>query len=193
MSNRFKPELKIGDRIVCLEMEGEPKYFGARGTVEGINKGPGFIQYDVNWDDGGSLFLLDDDSWVLEKDYKKKPKINEETNVNELATNSKILKYFKILKIKKYLDLLSETSIVNMFGASQYLYIGGDILKKEHYDYEGDDFDELAELAENSRNIMIRGAMKMLEDEGKEITTESVGKVLRVYAPKILTFWMTHY
>ena len=46
---------------------------------------------------------------------------------------------------------------------------------------------------ENSRNIMIRGAMNMLEDEGKEVTPENVNKIIRFYAPKILTFWMTHY
>ena len=91
------------------------------------------------------------------------------------------------------MDLLRETSIVNMFGSSPYLYIGGNILKKEHYNYEGEDFEELIELAENSRNIMIRGAMNMLEDEGKEVTPENVNKIIRFYAPKILTFWMTHY
>ena len=193
MSKRINPELSIGDRIVCLEMEDEPRYFGAKGTVTDINTGPKFIQYSIKWDDGGSLFLLDTDSWILEKDFKRKPKINEETNVNELAENSKILKYFKMLEIKKYLDLLREASIVNMFGSSPYLYIGGNILKKEHYNYEGEDFEELIELAENSRNIMIRGAMNMLEDEGKEVTPENVNKIIRRYAPKILTFWMTHY
>lgn len=193
MSKRIKPELKIGDRVVCLEMEDEPKYFGERGTVTGINKGPGFLQYNVEWDNGGGLFLLDTDSWILEKDFKKKSKINENDDVNKLAENSKILKYFKMLEIKKYLDLLRETGIVNMFGASPYLYIGGNILKKEHYDVEDDNFEDLVELADNTRNIMIRGSMKMLEDEGKEITSENVNKVIRRYSSKILSFWMTHY
>ena len=74
MSKKINPKLSIGDRIVCLEMEDEPKYFGARGTVVDINKGPGFLQYNVQWDNGGALFLLDTDSWILEKDFKKKPK-----------------------------------------------------------------------------------------------------------------------
>jgi len=193
MSKRINPELSIGDRIVCLEMEDEPRYFGAKGTVTDINTGPKFIQYSIKWDDGGSLFLLDTDSWILEKDFKNKQKINEDYGVNELAMHSKILKYFKMLEIKKYLDLLREASIVNMFGSSPYLYIGGNILKKEHYDYEGEDFEELIELAENSRNIMIRGAMNILEDEGEEVTPENVNKIIRRYAPKILSFWMTHY
>jgi hypothetical protein len=98
-----------------------------------------------------------------------------------------------MLEIKKYLDLLRETGIVNMFGASPYLYIGGNILKKEHYDVEDDNFEDLVELADNTRNIMIRGSMKMLEDEGKEITPENVNKVIRRYSSKILSFWMTHY
>ena len=98
-----------------------------------------------------------------------------------------------MLEIKKYLDLLRETGIVNMFGASPYLYIGGNILKKEHYDVEDDNFEDLVELADNTRNIMIRGSMKMLEDEGKEITPENVNKVIKRYSSKILSFWMTHY
>lgn len=65
-----------------------------KGTVTDINTGPKFIQYSIKWDDGGSLFLLDTDSWILEKDFKNKQKINEDYGVNELA----ILKNIKIFQ-----------------------------------------------------------------------------------------------
>lgn len=194
MSKIINPELNIGDRIVCLEMDGEPAYIGRRGTVIGINKGP-FRQYSIEWEGGGGggLFLLDTDKWVFEKNYKRKPKINEANNVQALADDSKILKYFKMLRIKKYLDLLREISITNMFGASPYLYIGKDILQKEHYNEDSPEFDELLELSEEVKSIMIRGAMTILEDEGKEITPETVTRVMKRWAPKVLNFWMTHY
>jgi hypothetical protein len=193
MSKIINPKLKVGDRIVCVDMEDEANYVGKRGTVIDINRGPGFIQYNVEWDNGGSLFLLDTDKWIYEKDYKRKPKINESKSVQDLADDSKILKYFKMLKIKKYLELLREISITNMFGASPYLYIGKDILRKEHYNQDSPEFDELLELSEDVKSIMIRGAMSILEDEGKEITPETVTRTMKRWAPKVLMFWMTYY
>jgi len=193
MSKIINPKLKVGDRIVCVDMEDEPNYTGKRGTVIDINKGPGFLQYNVEWDNGGSLFLLDTDKWIYEKDFKRKSKVNESKSVGDLANDSKILKYFKMLKIKKYLDLLQKTSVTNMFGASPYLYIGKDILRKEHYNQDSPEFDELLELSEDVKSIMIRGAMSILEDEGREITPETVTRTMQRWAPKVLTFWMTHY
>jgi hypothetical protein len=193
MSRIINPKLKVGDRIVCVDMEDESNYVGKRGTVIDINKGPGFLQYNVKWDDGGSLFLLDTDKWIYEKDYKRKSKVNESKSVGDLANDSKILKYFKMLKIKKYLDLLQKISVTNMFGASPYLYIGKDILRKEHYNQDSPEFDELLELSEDVKSIMIRGAMQILEDEGKEITTEKVMSTIKRWAPKVLMFWMTYY
>ena len=98
-----------------------------------------------------------------------------------------------MLKIKKYLDLLQKTSVTNMFGASPYLYIGKDILRKEHYNQDSPEFDELLELSEDVKSIMIRGAMSILEDEDREITPETVTRTMQRWAPKVLTFWMTHY
>jgi hypothetical protein len=193
MSKIINPKLKVGDRIVCVDMVDEANYVGKRGTVIDINRGPGFLQYNVEWDNGGSLFLLDTDKWIYEKDYKRKPKINESKSVGDLANDSKILKYFKMLKIKKYLDLLQKTSVTNMFGASPYLYIGKDILRKEHYNQDSPEFDELLELSEDVKSIMIRGAMSILEDEDREITPETVTRTMQRWAPKVLTFWMTHY
>jgi hypothetical protein len=193
MSRIINPKLKAGDRIVCVDMEDEPNYVGKRGTVIDINRGPGFLQYNVEWDNGGSLFLLDTDKWIYEKDFKRKLKVNESKSVGDLANDSKILKYFKMLKIKKYLDLLQKTSVTNMFGASPYLYIGKDILRKEHYNQDSPEFDELLELSEDVKSIMIRGAMSILEDEGREITPETVTRAMQRWAPKVLNFWMTHY
>jgi hypothetical protein len=79
MSKKINPELKIGDRIVCIDMDGEPGYTGNKGTVRRMSKQPTGLQYDVRWDDGGSLFLLSDtDKWMYEEDWKRnKKKINE--------------------------------------------------------------------------------------------------------------------
>jgi len=195
MSKKINPELKIGDRIVCIDMDGEPGYTGNKGTVRRMSKQPTGLQYDVRWDDGGSLFLLSDtDKWMYEEDWKRnKKKINESNDVNQLSDDAKILKYFKMLPIKKYLDKIRESGVANMFGASPYLYIGEDILRKEHYNEESDEFEEAASMADEVKHIMIRGAMTILEKEGREVTPSSVGGMVKRMAPKVLNFWMRHY
>jgi hypothetical protein len=195
MSKKINPELKIGDRIVCIDMDGEPRYTGNKGTVRRISKQPTGLQYDVKWDDGSTLFLLSDtDKWMYEEDWKvSKKKINESSDVNQLSDDAKILKYFKMLPIKKYLDKIRESGVANMFGASPYLYIGEDILRKEHYNEDSDEFEDAASMADEVKTIMIRGAMGILEKEGKEITTDSVGRMVKRIAPKVLNFWMRHY
>lgn len=195
MSKKINPELKIGDRIVCIDMDGEPRYTGNKGTVRRISKQPTGLQYDVKWDDGSTLFLLSDtDKWMYEEDWKVgKKKINESSDVNQLSDDAKILKYFKMLTIKKYLDKIRESGVANMFGASPYLYIGEDILRKEHYNEDSDEFEDAASMADEVKTIMIRGAMGILEKEGKEVTTDSVGRMVKRIAPKVLNFWMRHY
>jgi hypothetical protein len=70
MSKKLNPELKPDDRIVIIELLGEPQLsFGDRGTVKGIQKGPGFVQYVVKWDNGSSLYLLDEDKWMYESEF----------------------------------------------------------------------------------------------------------------------------
>lgn len=58
----LKPELKVGDRIVCYYMEDEVFNVpvGTTGTVTRVSKVPfGLgVQYDVKWDNGSTLALI---------------------------------------------------------------------------------------------------------------------------------------
>jgi hypothetical protein len=195
---KINPDVKANDRIVCLRMKGEPEYTLERGTVSSILDFGKYSHININWDNNKlSTFplLSDSDNWVLEDLYDKKKSIKESKyqNVNELSEDANILKYFKMQQIKKYLDKLRDSGITNMFGSSSYLYIGEDILRKEHYNEESDDFEELASMADDIKQTMIRGAIKMLESEDKEVTPHSVSRVVQRMAPKILTFWMRYY
>lgn len=78
----INPELKIGDRVVLLTMEGEPDMsYGEKGVVERITIVFGHKQYKVKWDNDRTLDLLEDaDRWMKEDDFmevKKKKKIEE--------------------------------------------------------------------------------------------------------------------
>ena len=193
MSAKISPPINEGDRIVVIYTSDDGIPYGTRGTVTRTFKSPWGNQYDVKWDNGYSLFLLDEDKWMSEEDFdnRKNRKITE--NIDELINFSNVIKYFKMGKIKQYLDLLQKTGITNMFGASQYLYLGEDILRKKHYNEDSEEFEELANMADEIKSIMIQGAMKIIEKEGREVSVESVGRKIQRWAPKVLNFWMSHY
>lgn len=80
----FNPKVKIGDRVVCIQMQDDNVNVpvGTKGTVQKISKDPWGTQIEVKWDNGSTLALLDDvDVWMLDKDIKKK-KIDEEIQVD---------------------------------------------------------------------------------------------------------------
>ena len=134
---------------------------------------------------------LDQQSVQWEINFSNKP---EMFGLEPSVSAIKALEIFKEkMKIKRYLDLLQKTSVTNMFGASPYLYIGEDILRKEHYNEDSEEFEELCDMADEVKSIMIQGAMKILEKENKEINVETVGRKIKLWAPKVLNFWMTHY
>jgi len=68
MNKEMNPEVKVGDRIVSIHMDGENKNvpIGTEGTVVGVSETPFGKNIQVNWDNGSKLDLLDDvDVWVL--------------------------------------------------------------------------------------------------------------------------------
>jgi hypothetical protein len=79
----FNPKVKEGDRIVCIQMQGESDTVpvGTKGTVQRIVKTPFGEQIEVNWENGSTLSLLmDEDVWMLESNLNKK-KIQEDIQV----------------------------------------------------------------------------------------------------------------
>ena len=78
----INPELKVGDKVVLLTMEGEPDMsYGERGEVLQVTIVFGNKQYRVKWENGRSLDLLEDaDKWMFVDDFnkmKKKKKMDE--------------------------------------------------------------------------------------------------------------------
>ena len=83
----LNPELKIGDRVLLIHMDGESSVtIGMKGTVKSVSNDP-FEDNDkiymVDWDNGNSLNLLSvTDSWILdtEKESLKEQKLPSSTN-----------------------------------------------------------------------------------------------------------------
>ena len=214
MKDKINPKLEEGDRIVLIMMPGETSVsYGDRGTISKVNHASSFIQYFVQWDNGSTLALIEDlgdesntiDKWMKEDDFdnlmysKKRKNLGESDQrqkMEHLMSNVEVFRTFDRQFLFAFLEKLRESGITNMFGAAPYLYMGSDRIASVHkYDENKDDdaFDELVGMADEAKDKMIQGAVKVLQKEGKEITVESVSRVIKRYSSKVLDMWMTTY
>jgi len=201
MKGMLNPPLKVGDRVICYHMDGETSVPpGTVGTVTKIQKDPFEPNEDaliisVDWDNGSSLGLVSTtDAWKKSKEQQ----IEEQTGSSEYdfyQKNSEIFDNFDWRFFREYLNKVRETGIVNMFTAAPLLYSG-----KEHIDrYYGenpsnpDEFEELLDMADESRNKMAQGVISWMESKGQEIELDKVNRNLTKLAQTILKLWMSFY
>jgi len=100
---------------------------------------------------------------------------------------------FQMAKMHKFYEALRKSSVVNMFGATPYFWMGRDRIAHEHYytemsDDKAEAFEQVLDSADEIKDILIRGALKTLEREGKEVTLENVKRVADKKARQIVTF-----
>ena len=185
----IKPELKKGDRVVCLNMRDETSViFGDWGTVTGLVNVFGSIQYGVDWNNGSKLSLLSDtDIWDIKLPGKKN-RLTEDDKNDFFMRNLDVFKYFNMKFLKTYLSMLRESSITNMIGAGQYLYMGSDRLKHEfkYKDIPNEEaFDRLLENADRAQAEMINGVIRYLEANNIDESMENINKYIHRFAGKI--------
>jgi len=188
----MNPELKKGDRITLLYMRDESSMFpGDSGTVTSVDVVFGDKQYGVHWDSGSKLALLaDTDAWKLEK---KQIKEDEVERMNVLFQNIDVFKFFKMGFLYKYLLLVKKASIVNMFGAGDYLWMGSERIKHEfkYRDIHNEEaFDAMVDMSDRAQAEMINGVIDYLESEGIEETMDNINKYLKRFATKIVQNYM---
>jgi hypothetical protein len=214
--------LESGDKVICLKMQDD---YGVPGGIPGIVRGVSNVfgenQYNVKWKNGSTLALIEGvDQWLKVVDEEEKEEDIQETRVltkkQFLEETRKIenipqeyVKYsrmYDMKEIKKFLDLVRETGITNMYQASPYLYLGRErIAHEHHYDdmsqQMSETFQELRDIADDVRNVMIRGAFnhydsKRSDDEGDEDDDDrrylrGVEDIMRRDAQTLLKLWMS--
>ena len=198
----INPELYAGDRVVVLHMDDEFSAvpIGTAGTVKSHSKVFGDDQYNVNWDNGSSLALISsvdiwdtEESMIAKRTIKKKVVEGEyEKNLN-LLKNIDVFKNFNMKFLQKYLLAVRESSIVNMFDAADYLWLGRERIEHEfkYKDIHNEDaFEKVLEMADQAKSEMIIGVMNVLENEGKEDSLENVNRNIKRYAFKVLQNYM---
>ena len=91
--------------------------------------------------------------------------------------------------LHKYLLLVRKASIVNMFEAPPYLWMGSERIKHE-YKYKDihneEAFDEMVGMSDQAQAEMINGVINYLNDKGIEENMSSINKYLQRFATKIV-------
>ena len=206
--------LEPGDKVICLKMHddyGVPG--GIPGTVKSVSNVFGDNQYNVNWKNGSTLALIDGvDQWlkVVEESDENIQEVRVLTKREFLEESKNIpaefVKYsrmYDIKLIKKFLDLLRESGVTNMYAAAPYLYMGKDRIAHQHHYDDMDEsrqekFDELLEIAEEVRHTMINGAMKHYlskrnndNDDKDDRYLRNIESYIRKDSVDLLKLWTT--
>ena len=196
----LNPELNVGDRVVIMDMSGESGIKpGMGGDVRRITKVFGVTQYEVKWDDGSSLQILSDvDKWMKEEDWERlknrRKKVDESIDPDFARKNKNLVQDFEMAKMHKFYNALRISSVVNMWGAAPYFWMGKDRIAHHHFYDEMDDderakaFETVLDSADEIKNILVNGTIKTLEREEKEVTLDAVKRVAEKKARQIVVF-----
>lgn len=196
----LNPELNVGDRVVIMDMSEESGIKpGLGGEVKRITKVFGITQYEVDWDNGSRLQILSDvDKWMKEEDWtklreRKRKKIDESIGPDFVSKNRNLVRDFEMAKMHRYYEDLRQSSVVNMFGASPYFWMGKDRIAHEHYytdmgDDQAEAFERVLDSADEIKDILIRGCLKTLERESKEPSLDNIKRLMQKKASQIVSF-----
>jgi hypothetical protein len=197
MRGSLNMELKVGDKVMCYHMEGELAVLpGTIGEVTDIANDPfGGDEniISVKWENGSNLALINTiDSW------KKIPseKIDEQRNPSWefLTQNSDLLDNFDWRWFREYLTTIRDSGIVNMFGSSPLLYAGKSHIERYYGENMEDDenFQEVLDNAEESRNKIIEGVIKYMESNQKDVgDMDLVNQYAKTFSQKLLQLYIS--
>jgi hypothetical protein len=215
--SKINPELKKGDRIILVHMDGESLGAGIKGEVSGISQTPSFggqssYQYNVQWfDEEGKQFsqlslLPDVDAWIMDTEFEQGniQEINFK-NLDDLISKGDFLAVFSkkdLEEVYKFLELERQIGSHNMIlEGGKFLMVGPsyikDFFKLQRYnrDYDEDKeilIEKLISRSQNMRDMFIRNAMKYLENQDKELSINNVQRTMIRLVQTAKEFWMNN-
>lgn len=189
----MNPELEVGDRVVLLRMAEEDLMAGTKGTVTRKSFVIDQIQYSMEWDNGSKLALLaNEDKYMLLKDLEDR-KAKKRGNITEMDAkvihdNREIFENFNMNLLWKYYMALQKSGITNMLQASQYFYLGKERIAHEfHYKETNEHFDEVLEMADEVKNNLISGVLKIMDKKNADYDLSRISSMVNRYSSKILS------
>lgn len=198
---RINPNVSIGGKIMCIYMNGESDVTpGTTGTVTRISRDPfsdGDHIISVIWDNGSNLSLLSRcDYWKLINKNAIKEQSGDEVFWNMIKNDIEVFDYFDWRFLRKFLHKIRESGIINMYGSPNLLYAGRDWIERHYGDQVNDNdyesFEEVLEDADESRDKMIQGVMKYIDEKNKNIEDiSSINYLIRKFSNKIFELYKT--
>lgn len=194
----FKPELKVGDKIILLYMEGESLPPGLKGKVKEVLIDPlsqkkGSKIYDVVWENGKTMGLIEEsDAWTYDNET-----INEANGIDKWVVNNiDLLKYFNINLIVDFLLKLRDSGVINMFQAAPFLYMGKERIAHEFYYNQPNNVDEFKVMLEHADEVqseLINGTINYMEENEEDLDIDNVNRYIRRFATKLVEFYVQAY
>ena len=199
MKGQLNPELKVGDRIMCFHMEGETGVPpGTLGTVTRISRDPFESENDslitVKWDNGSTLALITStDAWKLApKEIKEQ--VTGSPEYDFFSKNPEVFENFDYKFLKKFLQKVRDSGVINMFQSAPFLYSGKEWIDRYHGEHEEDneEFQEVLEMADEAKNKMIQGLLKYMESKNIDADDmDRINHLMRKFAMKINQLYVT--
>jgi hypothetical protein len=198
MKGPLNPELKVGDKIMCYHMEGETSVSpGTIGVVRKIGRDPFEDEnsqiIEVKWENGSTLALISStDAWK-----KVVEEIQEATGSPEydfFSKNPEVFENFDYKFLKKFLQKVRDSGVINMFQAAPFLYSGKEWIDRYHGENQEDNeaFQEVLEMADDAKNKMIQGLLKYMESKNMDADDMSrVNNLINRFAIKVNQLYVT--
>lgn len=200
---QVNPPLSEGDRIELYYMEGESSVpMGTEGTVVSIDDDPFDKETKlirVKWDNGSSLSICSDvDKWKMARQENIDEQVDGEGSSREydfFGKNEELFDLFDWRFLRKYLKVIQQTGIVNMFGAAPLLYCGEEHLDRYYGENKEDNesFQEALEMADEAKQKMVQGTVKWLTENNKEVTVENANRYIRKFAVNMVGLYANFY
>jgi polyphosphate kinase len=103
-----------------------------------------------------------------------------------------ILKKSEIIKIKDFIHALRDSGTINMFEAVPFIWSGGDYLEN-YIRFKGldiENIEELKDMADESKNAIIRMVLSHLEKEGEEYDLDKINKTVKNFSRLAFQYYM---
>ena len=196
IKRELNPSVSKGDRIMCLHMDGEtsvpPMTLGTviRTAIDPFESDSKIIA--VDWDNGSNLSLLPaTDSWVKDTTTQ----ITEQNEYAFFGNNPEIFENFNWRFFRDFLLKVKKSSVINMLQSAPFLYSGREWIDRYYGENQEDNesFQEVLEMAEESKNELITGIIKYLESNDIDIDFDDMGRFnqyVRKFSNKLLLLYV---
>ena len=196
IKRELNPSVSKGDRVMCLHMDGEtsvpPMTLGTviRTAIDPFESDSKIIA--VDWDNGSNLSLLSaTDSWIK---HTTTP-ITEQNEYVFFGNNPEIFENFNWRFFRDFLLKVKKSSVINMLQSAPFLYSGREWIDRYYGENQEDNesFQEVLEMAEESKNELITGIIKYLESNDIDIDFDDMGRFnqyVRKFSNKLLLLYV---